>query len=375
MYLTEIINPYIQNRMRYLTLKVLSALIIFVFQSTSTAQIAVSAPAMVGQDRVTCRNIELMKQIPCPDSELFFHQGKALVQRAFNAIDYDRLDTLYEQWCTGSERFPDGRWKLSQYGDGLSDNFSAWKKWSKDLDTIKEWQKTHPKSEAAKYAEAIYWRSYAWSARGSGYSSTVSKEGWELFYERLNKAKEILGTLIKSPPVCPAPYPLALSLLTELGATESQLRDIYIEGTSRFPEYHNIYFSMSKHYQPKWGGSIEKYDTFAKQVAEQTKKFEGMGMYARLYWLVDSTDGIPFYENSGSPPEWNKLHTGYEDLIRKYPSSMHNLGKYTDVVCRTSESKLYRELRTKINGYEPTAEMVDPIDVCDKRHQWLPEKK
>jgi hypothetical protein len=370
MLLTRISNLEFQEPVRHMISRAACTIAMFILYSTASAQIGVSVPPTPGQNSVTCANMELMKQVPCSDSQMFYHEGSALVQRAINVRDFDELDKLYEQWCTGNDRFPDGRWKLSQYGDGLGKNFSAWNKWVQDLETIKMWRNLHTRSEAAQYAEAVYWRTYAWKARGSGYASSVSKEGWELFRERLNKSKDILDALRTVPPRCPAPYPLMLSVLTELGATEDQLLAVYSEGTSRFPEYHNIYFSMATHYQPKWGGSVEEYDAFATRAAEQTKEFEGMGMYARLYWLVDYESGIPFYERPSQPPEWKKLHAGYEDLMRKYPSSMHNLGKYVGVVCRTRDSKLYRELRSKIAGYEQSAEMVDPIDVCDKRHQW-----
>jgi Domain of unknown function (DUF4034) len=338
--------------------------------STAHAQIGISAPPMPGKNLVTCTNMELMKQVPCSDSEMFFHEGSALVQRAINARDFAQLDKLYEQWCTGNDRFPDGRWKLSQYGDGLSQNFSAWNTWVKDLNAIQMWRKAHPKSEAALYAEAVYWHAYAWKARGSGYAASVSKEGWELYRERLTQSKAILAMLEAVNSRCPAHYPLRLSVMTELGASENQLLAVYSDGTRRFPEYHNIYFAMATHYQPKWGGSVKQYDAFANQVAQQTKSFEGMGMYARIYWLVDRESGIPFSERLSQPPEWKKLQAGYEDLMRKYPSSMHNLVKYAGVACRTSDSKLYRELRSKIVGYEQSADMVDSVDVCDKRHQW-----
>lgn len=346
------------------------AIAMLILSNAVNAQIGVSGKSIRGQSRVTCTNMELEKQIPCSDSQMFSYEGSMLVQSAFNDMDFDELDKLYEQWCTGKDRFPDGLWKLSRYGDGLAANFSSWNKWSKDLETIKRWQNLHPKSEAAQYVEAVYWREYAWKARGSGYASSVSKEGWEIFRERLHKSEDIIDALRKVPFRCPAPYPLTLSLLNDRGATEEEFLAVYTEGTSRFPEYHNIYFSMATHYEPRWGGSVEKYDAFAKRAAEQTKKFEGMGMYARIYWLVDNKYEIPFHEQSPQPPEWKKLHAGYEDLMRRYPSSMHNLGKYAGVACRTRDSKLYRELRSKIVGYEYSADMVDSIDVCDRRHQW-----
>lgn len=347
--------------------KTFSVIIIFLAFNTS-AQIGVS-PESVHISH--CINMSTMKGIPCSDSELFFKEGRGPVQEAINSENFEQLDKLYEQWCTGKDRFPDGRWKLSQYGDGLSENFSVWNKWERDLQTIKKWQKSNPKSEAAQYIEAVYWRTFAWRARGSGYASTVSKEGWELFRERLNKSKEILDKLSTGSIKCPAPYAAHLSLLTDLNASEDEMNTVFNEGTKRFPEYHNIYFSMSIHYQPKWGGSIEEYDAFAKHTAEKTKKFEGMGMYARLYWLVDYQGGLPFHEKENKLPEWSKLKAGYADLMKKYPYSIHNLGKYMDVSCRSSDSKLYRELRSKISGYEESIDMVDSIDVCDRRHQWI----
>jgi len=345
------------------------------FCAAAQAQIGISSPPTSGPTTVTCTNIELMKQVPCSDSAMFFHEGQALVQSALNAKDFKRLDDLYEQWCTGKDRFPDGRWKLSQYGDALYRNFQVWSAWTKDLGAIKTWQQSRPQSEAALYAEAVYWRAYAWKARGTGYADSVSKEGWDLFRERVTKSEDILAALQAKGFQCPAPYPLRLNVLTDLGAPEEQLTSVYTEAVRKYPEYHNIYFAMARHYEPKWGGTVEQYDRFANQVAEQTKEFEGMGMYARIYWLVDSTRGMPFVNAPSQPPLWSKLKTGYEDLMRLYPSSIHNLGKYAGVACRSSDGELYRKLRSKIVGYEQTAEMLDPVDVCDRRHHWTTVKE
>lgn len=98
-------------------------------------------------------------------------------------------------------------------------------------------------------------------------------------------------------------------------------------------------------------------------------------MYARLYWLVDSRKNIPFLNEPARAPYWSKLKAGYEDLMRLYPSSIHNLGKYVGVACMSADSELYRRLRSRINGYEQSAKSLDPIDVCDRRHKWVPPGK
>src|ERR1051325_5660447 len=224
------------------------------------------------------------------------------------------------------------------------------------------------------YAERAdrYGRSYAWRRRASGYANTVAKEGWELFRERLDKAKDILTRLHASGAQCAAPYALTLSVLTDTGASETELAAVFERGVLEYPEYHDIYFAMARHYEPKWGGSVEQYEHFARTTANRTKDFEGMGMYARLYWLVDTRKDIPFANDSAQAPYWSALHAGYEDLMRLYPSSMHNLGKYAGVACRSTDGALYRSLRSKIAGYESAAQMLDPIDVCDRRHNWTP---
>lgn len=350
-----------------------AALTAYLMCPLTHAQIAVSAPPMPGSEEVTCTNMELEKRVPCPDNAMRFPEGRSLVERAYHARDFSKLDSLYKQWCTGQDRFPDGLWKLSEYTTALSGLFSIWDAWGKDLQKLKAWQQANPNSSAAILAEAEYWWAYAWKARGTGYANTVSKEGWELYRERLNRSKEALSRLNASDLNCPAPYATMISVNFLLGMKEPALREIFSEAVRKFPQYHQIYFSMARTYEPKWGGSIEKYEQFANEAAERTKAFEGMGMYSRVYWLVDYNSGIPFRPETSRTPVWNKLKAGYEDLIRLYPSSLHNLGKYAGVACRTPDSKLYGNLRDKIDGYENSADMLDPVDVCDRRHKWQPK--
>lgn len=370
MLLLKTRGPEFQSRVRHMILNTVCAVATIIFCGTASAQKDVTVPPMFSKRLASCTNADLTQKVLCADFQMSFRDGSGLVQRAFNSKEYDKLDKLYGQWCTGDDRFPNGQWKLPQYEEGLRTNFLAWNRWEKDLEMIKTWQTSSPKSEAAQYVEAVYWRAYAWKARGSTYTSSISEADWVLFRERLAKSKDILDTLRAASPQCPAPYPLILWTLTDLGASEDQFLAVYSEGARRFPEYHEIYFSMAKHYQPKWGGTIGKFDVFAKQVAAQTKKFEGMGMYARLYSLVDKVDDIPFSGRPSQPPTWKALNAGYEDIMQKYPSSMENLGKYVGVACRTSDSKLYRKLRSNIVGYEQFVSMADPVDICDTKHEW-----
>jgi len=285
-----------------------------------------------------------------------------------------RLDSLYQQWCTGQDRFPDGRWKLSTFEEAIATLLSAWGSWNEHLNVINRWQRAHPTSEAALYAEAVYWHTYAWNARGTAYARSVSKEAWEIFRERLLSSRKVLDSLRTKASNCPAPYATLLSVATDMGARESELRAIFAEGLRLTTEYHQIYFEMARHYQPKWGGTVAAYEKFALEAADNSRRFEGMGMYSRIYWIVDDEGGLPFRDGNQLPPYWKPLRQGYEDLVRLYPSSLHNLGKFAGVACRSTDGALYRTLRSKISGYEASAQMFDSIDVCDRRHKWATSK-
>jgi Domain of unknown function (DUF4034) len=357
-------------------LAVLATIASMVFTSTSVAEIYVTPPPpLIPGQHATCTDMEAHKRVPCPDSTMFYFDGTRLVEEAFDVKSFADLDRLYDTWCTGAERFPDGRWKLFTYPEALDARFSGLNSWKKHLDDIMSWQKLRPSSEAAVFAEAIYWNAYAWNGRGGGYARSVSKEAWELFRERLHKARAALERPTLRESACPAPHALMISVLTGAGASEAELRAVFSATVSRTPQYHQSYFAMARHYEPKWGGSAQQYERFALEAAQLTKSFEGKGMYARMYWIVDQSDDMPFDRNSGQPPAWKDLREGYEDLMKRYPSSIQNLGKYLSVACRSSDGGLYRSLRSKIKGFEDSAQMMDSIDACDRRHNWTDQQR
>lgn len=319
-----------------------------------------------GKPSSDCIDQKTLKVGPCPESQRFIREAQFPLEEAFNSKNYSELDRLYSRWCTGSDRFPDGRWLLAWYTKTFFGYFQAWKNWDKHLNQFMEWQKKYPESEAARLLEAVYWRSYAWNARGSGYANSVSKEGWQLFHQRISNAQIKLASVSSN---CPAKYPVMIDNLIDASASEPDLRTVYNEAIKRFPEYHSIYFAMSRHYLPEWGGSISAYEKFANEAASTTRSFEGSAMYARLYWLADHPGDIPF-TNTGKPPSWPKLKQALDDLTTKYPDSQHNLGYYLSVACRSSDSNLYRRIRNSLGNYAAAAETYDALEVCDLRHKW-----
>src|SRR5215470_3338994 len=115
--------------------------------TAARAQASYYEPAKGGRpQKLVCVNLELGTEVPCHDTKLFYEEAQVPMHKAFHASDFKTLDDIYAQWCKGTDRFPDGQWKLSQYGRSLADLFDTWNMWPKHLDTLKTWQQARPDS-------------------------------------------------------------------------------------------------------------------------------------------------------------------------------------------------------------------------------------
>ena len=97
--------------------------------------------------------------------------------------------------------------------------------------------------------------------------------------------------------------------------------------------------------------------------------FEGRGMYARIYSLVDDESALPFDAEDPASPPWLKLKAGFDSLMEKYPSSYIHVNKFAYAACRSEDGALYRQLRSKAQLYL-TGKFKEMSDVCDRRHNW-----
>jgi hypothetical protein len=315
------------------------------------------------------------KLVACPDSVEMDSDVQNKMYLHFVNGAYAEIDKAYNTFRTGKERFKDGRWKLVKLEQAIEKGFENRDSWKKDLDRLKAWQTQNPKSFIAKFAEASYWRAYAWHARGNGYSKETPKEAWELYRLRLNQSLRILTDLYPEASTNPSWYPMMIRVALSMGAEPAQIRAIFDEGQKLFPQYHSIYFAMATVYEPRWGGSASLFDNFAKEAVKMTNAFEGDGMYARIYWTVDFRGLIPF-ENRKTSPTWQSLKIGFDSLQARYTKSEHNKSQFAHVVCRTTESALYRQVRNDLGIYVDEALFtVAPLDACDAKHGWKRKEK
>jgi len=197
---------------------------------------------------------------------------------------YEELDQMFSRLANPAERLTDGRWRLTAIPMGFAHYFEYNKHWDHALWQIGEWRAQFPNSTAVDIAEAIVLKRAAWSARGGGYSGSVTPEGSKLFKERLERAEAALLRSKDRSSNNPLWFEEYLEVALGLGWDYPQFRALYNAAVARFPEYHNFYFTMVRYLSPRWYGSAEQIDAYIAEAVKQTRAKQGQVMYARLYW-------------------------------------------------------------------------------------------
>jgi len=304
----------------------------------------------------------------CSLSRLIDARGMPL--RGMYAMrQYQGIDQMLQVLCTGSTRLPDGQPELQVFESSFEGLAATREEEDSVGKHLREWRSAWPDSPAQALVETMYWRDYAWRARGNGYASSVPPEAWELFGERMSKAT---ARLAESKPVagnCPLWHSLKIKLLNESGAPREQLNAAYEEAVKAFPSSQMIYFAMSRAMQVKWGAEPGEFDRFARRAIELSKREEGNAIYARLYWVVDCNCESTITFGKPGDPDWKLMKSGFEEMLRRYPDQVHNLNKFASYACRANDRATYAKLRRELGD-----NIIDYLwpgawkaEVCDRR--------
>ena len=94
---------------------------------------------------------------------------------------FDDLDCIAGQLRSSRARFAGGLWQLRIFYAGVEEPWvghTTELDWQNHIDRLKRWVKANPSSITARVALGEAEGNYAWNARGTGTSDTVSETGW-----------------------------------------------------------------------------------------------------------------------------------------------------------------------------------------------------
>lgn len=275
-------------------------------------------------------------------------------------------------WNSPDCTFKDGRPRLSAVLGILSSAFDMEPEKEKRLKRIMDLKAMYPNSPLGVLAEANYWSSYAWHARGHGYSSSVTPEGWRLFNERMEKAEQILTENKAAGDVLPNWYELMLEVKGALGRSDEDKSKIFYEGAKKFKTYLPLYFQMANYIHPLWGGSWKAVDDMVTWSVNNTKDTEGQTLYARIYWSVGQS--VVYRNNlfAVSLAKWPRMRAGFEDLMVRHPKSKWNLNNFAMFACHAGDKKTFLSLRKKMadNIMDDAWPSTVSLELCESKFNY-----
>jgi hypothetical protein len=288
----------------------------------------------------------------------------------FGGAEFARLDALAQRLLKSRERAKDGRFQLALLDGGIEERIAQWATSSPGVSTrlVADWKKAVPDSAYRPIVEVLVIRANAWAMRGEGAASEVTAEGWQLFKEANEAARQVLMESRKRASAFPGWYSEAIELAFETNRPRAEIDSLLREGIERFPGYFPLYFSYLNYLQPKWGGSFEQANAFIVEQTMSPANPDGEVLYARLYWFFDQCDVCSdrkYFENS--KVDWVRLRKGFDRLTAAYPDSERNLAAFTDFACRANDAATYKRLRARLNTEVFGSMSHIPLERCDAR--------
>jgi hypothetical protein len=289
------------------------------------------------------------------------------VNQLMNEHAYQELDELAEHLREGKPTTESGRQVLALFHQTVHGDFYSpptainpqTLKMLEDTDElppyIKSWLAANDCSATARIWSADTYVQAAWQARGTGLANTVNEDQWKRFRALLEKSRKVLLDCKTYGANDPQWYAAMLETLRLLSADRLELAQVFVEGFQKFPDYRPIQTEMAWSMVPKWGGSAEQLEAFARGVAAKFPGREADAAYANLYNDL-LREGWPTLEPGIaslkiSCARWLR---GQEAILAKFPGNQNdNQAAWIAKTC--ADKSALRKYLARINGkVDPT---------------------
>lgn len=288
-------------------------------------------------------------------TEFWMHARTLLMNRKFA-----ELDALASELRRTKAEFGDGYPKLIQFYEALAFEYAPHPE-KEHLAALEAWLKAQPRSTAAIVASAMTDLTYAWKARGAGYSNTISEAG-EKKFDRLRQAA---GTVLRSSEPNAAFDPGYQMVHIQIaGSSCDHVEEIARSKEVRAAANARLLRVAANFLLPRWCGSAEAFRGYAEYAADITKNESGDMLYALVAWdaFAAERDEKAFAEYHF---DWKRIRKGFADTIRKYPKVARNYHRLTKMAFFQGDKATVREQLARPElAWLPGAE-----DVWDTKRQ------
>jgi hypothetical protein len=173
---------------------------------------------------------------------------------------------------------------------------------------------------------------YAWDARGAGVASTVTKEGWEKFEERLTDARKVLEEAWEAAKPGES-RAAALMLWVEIGIGEDRDdMEKWFERAMKASGGNNIQACKAKleWLAPKWHGSPEEVLAFGQQCRDTKNWRAGITLliadaHLAVAEVLPPKERAAYYRAQSF---YNDIYKVYEEYLQHYPFAYQERSTY-----------------------------------------------
>lgn len=218
-------------------------------------------------------------------------------------------------------------------------------------------KKAMPDHPVPLLIEGDFWSSYAWDARGAGGAGQVTKNGWQLFRDRLNRSEQALTRAYELAPDDGTGPTKMIAVCMGLQKPREEMEKWFAQAMEADPDNVEACRAKSLYLEPKWGGSAEKTLEFARECLA-TENWGG-----NIPFLLPETHVVlAFYHGADyagvfdpkylkDPEVWKDFETVYEGYLKRYPNSYVRRSKYAYYACLAEKWSVAHEQIEKLGDH------------------------
>jgi hypothetical protein len=336
-----------------------SACLILFVTATSILRTVAQTPVLVHTEESKYRN------------SIYAKSRQQLIQG-----DFDSLEKSAQEFRESKASYFHGSWALTSFYIGVADidyetpdgECLAF------LQNIRAWVAAKPNSVTARVALASALRDYAWKARGTGWSDSVTESGAALMSERLAEAWKVLEEAKKLPTKCPVWWETAQMVALAQGWDKKRYFALFNEATALEPSYIDFYSHAVLYLQPRWYGEEGESEKFIEEQANRRIGVEGDLFYARMIWLLDRRRLDENLFKAHPQLSWQRTVRGFDELIRRYPDSLSLKSEFARLCFATGDKERARPLFQQIGSSMDVRIWCDRIDTFLLSRKWALEQ-
>lgn len=262
----------------------------------------------------------------------WFGVGQEINQAVANN-NYERLDDIADYYSSNHSKMEYGIPCIYRFYKHIGNAPKA------NINFFEEWKK-QTGSDTAIISQANAYISLAWKARGSGYSNTVSDDGWITFKEKLQKAEEILLNN-QSLKKYPSYYSALQSVYHGLAKSSEEYFKLVDEAIARYPRFYTIRYDAIYYLTPRWYGTAELWNNYAEETFNSVPDEDKYKVYARILLFQ-----FTFFDNIliETGASWKRAKTGFKQILKETGNDEFTYAAYTYLACIQGDQKVAQKL-------------------------------